>query len=376
MSSDRLRQIVENAIREGVFPGAAFATYFGGKLTTEYVGNHTYCPESPAVDATTVWDLASVSKVISTTTCFAKCFEDGLIDLDQAVVSVIPEFSSPEKDQITFRSLLVHDSGLIAFRPYHRTHTLASTVMDAVYREGMSYPTGSKMVYSDLNMILVAEALRRVTGETLDELSRRLIYETLGMHQTGYFSNGASSMRSEANYKQCAPTERIESWRVKLRRLRHGDLMSQRLYGFEPEYTQGEVHDPTATVLGGVAGHAGLFSTLDDLVRFALDFGSHRPKLLKAATRDLFTRKQGDLSTRAIGWDTKSPTGSSAGTKFGPRSFGHTGYTGTSIWFDPDAGGFAILLANRVHPTSENTKILTFRPEFHDAVRNTVMEKC
>ena len=139
-----------------------------------------------------------------------------------------------------------------------------------------------------------------------------------------------------------------------------------------PDYIQGEVHDPTATAMGGVAGHAGLFSTVEDLTTFMRDFMSQSPKCITAEVRNQFIRRQSTESTRALGWDTKSEKGSSAGDYFGPLSFGHTGYTGTSVWCDPTTGLTAILLTNRVHPSSDNTKIIQFRPRFHNLVHETM----
>jgi CubicO group peptidase (beta-lactamase class C family) len=173
---------------------------------------------------------------------------------------------------------------------------------------------------------------------------------------------GSTTYRPEI--KRSAPTESVEPWRAELRRLRGQSRLEGQIF------IQGEVHDPTATVIGGVAGHAGLFSTLDDLVKYMTFL--QKGGIVKLGTIREFTRRQDPKSTRALGWDTKSPEGSSAGTKFGPRSFGHTGYTGTSVWCDPDRGLFAILLTNRVHPTSENTKIIPFRGRFHDAVWEAV----
>jgi CubicO group peptidase (beta-lactamase class C family) len=357
-----VQAVVEQGINEGVFPGAAYAVHCDGKTKFGFAGNHTYCPESIKISADTIFDLASVSKVISTTSAAMLLVQRGLLDLAKPVSSVIPEFR--DKDQITFHHLLAHDSGLIAFRPFHKTHTTPETVMQAIYEEGLTYPTGSKTVYSDLNMILLAEVIRRLTSLSLDQFSKKEIFEPLGLKDTGYFIYEQTTLLRE----KCAPTERMEDWRVKLRRRRLGDIGSQRIFGINPEYVQGEVHDPTATVLGGVAGHAGLFSTIGNLVEFMRNFTSEKPKLFDVGVRDLFTTRFSEKSTRALGWDTKSETGSSAGQFFGNRSYGHTGYTGTSVWVDPDRGLFAILLTNRVHPTSENTKILSFRPRYHDVV--------
>jgi CubicO group peptidase (beta-lactamase class C family) len=349
-----VRSLVESAITEGVFPGACYA--YGSpdrKPVFQAVGRHTYCPDDPAVDLDTVWDLASVSKVVGTTTKAMMMYEAGKLDLDRPVAELIPEFSQNGKEKITPRNLMVHNSGLIAFHPYHRTYKKPADVLQAIFAEELVYETGTKSVYSDLSMIVMQQLLERLSGQPLDVFLHDRVFSPLGMAHTGY----------RPVVERCAPTEPVEPWRAELRRER-----GSRLTGF---WIQGEVHDPTAAVLGGVAGHAGLFSTIGDLAKFIglLDRGG----IVKKETIEFFTRKESDLSTRALGWDTKSPEGSSAGTHFGPRSFGHTGYTGTCLWFDPDKRMWAILLTNRVHPTAENTKIIQFRPKFHDAVAEQLL---
>jgi CubicO group peptidase (beta-lactamase class C family) len=238
--------------------------------------------------------------------------------------------------------------------------------MSAIYNEELTYETGSQTVYSDLSMILVAEAIERITNQSLDDFVKERIFQPLGMVRTGFFRQAESNFVGKALRSECGPTETIEPWRRQLRLERYGPEGSANLFGKNPRYIQGEVHDPTATVLDGVAGHAGLFSTIQDLTRFLTHYMNRESSIVQPEVWDLFTKQQNPKSTRGLGWDTKSPEGSSAGTKFGPNSYGHTGYTGTSIWVDPDARLFAILLTNRVHPTSENAKLLAFRPKFHD----------
>jgi CubicO group peptidase (beta-lactamase class C family) len=287
--------------------------------------------------------------------------QDGKLDLDQRVVEILPDFGEKGKESITVRNLLVHDSGLIAFRPYHRTLTQPEEVVKAVYAEGLQYATGTKSVYSDLNMIAMARILEVLSGKPLDQFLRERVFGPLALTDTIYNPHQRPDLVA-----RCAPTETVEPWRRNLRKLRGTFLGAAYSQGNQDgHYIQAEVHDPTATVLGGAAGHAGLFSTVGDLCRFmtALTKGV----LVKPEIVETFTKRQSELSSRALGWDTKSEK-SSAGTLFGPRSFGHTGYTGTSVWYDPDRDLFAILLTNRVHPTSENTKIIAFRPKFHDAV--------
>jgi len=370
-------RVVEEGIRQGVFPGAAYAIAHRGRVTTRAMGRYTYCPDSPEVRTDTIWDLASVSKVLGTTTAAMILNEEGKLDVEAPVASVLPEFAQAGKDRITFRNLLVHDSGLIAFRPYHKKFTEPDDVVSAVYSEGLQYPTGSKMVYSDLNMIALAEAMERLSGLPLDAFLQRRVLEPLGLRDTGYARSVAAPSGIELpalDVSRCAPTENVEEWRANLHNRRRAFRDGERCrvaagvttkFPDAAFYIQGEVHDPTAMTLGGVAGHAGLFSTVHDVSALVMALLSGR--VVRRETLENWTRRQSELSSRALGWDTKSAK-SSAGEKFGPRSFGHTGYTGTSVWVDPDRDLIAVLLANRVHPTSENTKIIAFRPRFHDAV--------
>jgi CubicO group peptidase (beta-lactamase class C family) len=361
----KLQQLLNDAIADGVFPGAAYYVRNNGREERGYVGHQTYCPDSKAIDEHTIWDLASVSKVVSTTTLTILAVQEGKLELDWPVAKVIPEFGVNEKQTITFRNLMVHNSGLIAFRAYYKTCRTRQEVLSQIYDEKLTYSTGSKTVYSDLSMILMDEALTRVNGKSLHQQFKDRIAKPLDLDHIGYFYLNEPSMIGMVDRKNCAPTERTEDWRKIMRRLRHGDLGSAKIYGNDPEFIQGEVHDPTATAMGGVAGHAGLFSTLDSLVKFAADFCAPEPKVVSSGLRDEFTRRQSESSSRALGWDTKSPSGSSAGTTLGPKTYGHTGFTGTSIWVDPESKNIAVLLTNRVHPTADNQKLTQLRPVFH-----------
>jgi CubicO group peptidase (beta-lactamase class C family) len=359
----RIEDLLQTAIAEGVFPGACYAYgKLDGRGVSGSIGRYTYCPDSPAVSADTIWDLASVSKVVGTTTMAMLMFDKGLLKLDETVGTQLPAFAKAGKERLAMKNLLVHDSGLIAFRPYQKTCTTPEQVWDAICVEPLTYPTGTKMVYSDLNMITLQMVLEHVAGEPMEVFLKRNVWTPLGMEDTQY-NPGLGNPR-------CAPTEGVEPWRATLRQLRktasHAPSVEQ--FPDAAHWVQGEVHDPNAAVCGGVAGHAGLFSTASDLARFATMMLKGGETMIKPETIRLFTKRQSESSSRALGWDTKSAERSSAGAKLGPRSYGHTGYTGTSIWIDPDAKVYSILLTNRVHPTSENTKIIQFRPKFQDAV--------
>src|SRR5690606_8677687 len=211
------------------------------------------------------------------------------------------------------------------------------------------YEPGTDMIYSDLGMITMAKVIEKVTGKTLDQFCKDEIFSPLGMNSTMY------NPPAELKFK-IAPTEIDNYWR-------HRPL-------------RGEVHDEASSLLGGVAGHAGLFSSSGDiavLLQMLLQKGSYQGKqYIKPETVEMFVKKQSDLSSRGIGWDTKSPRGSSAGNLFSIDSYGHTGYTGTSVWTDPTRNLFVIFLTNRVYPTRNNNKLSRVRPKLHDAVVNAI----
>lgn len=350
--------VVEKGIADALFPGCAYGVWQEGKWTTRYQGRFTYCPDDPAVYHDALWDLASLSKVVATTTLAMRLFERGKFGLDQHVAEVLPEFGANGKETVTFRNLLLHDAGLIPDLPARLIQTDAETVLRETMAQPLKTPPGSKMVYSDLSMISLATALERLAAKPFEKAIHAEVFGPLGMKDTHY-SPWAVGLR-----ERCVTTETLEPWRVAMRRKRLGDIGAARIFGDAPPYIQGEVHDPTAFVLGGCAGHAGVFATLDDLTRFV--GGLIEGKVAKPELVSLFTTRNSEKSSRALGWDTKSEA-SSAGQHFGPKSFGHTGYTGTSIWVDPEAKFGAVLLTNRVHPTAAKS-LTAFRPAFHDAL--------
>ncbi|RYG41667.1 class A beta-lactamase-related serine hydrolase, partial [bacterium] len=238
--------LIERAIEKGVFPGAAFALGGRDRFQTAFRGRFEYCPESRAVDADTFWDLASLSKVVGTTSVAMRRFEEKRLDLSAPVSMYLPEFGQNGKERVTIRQLLLHEAGLIPFRPYE-TFVEPQAVRAAVWAEKLQYPPGTKSIYSDLSMIALQAVLEKVTGETLD----RQVELVVGIPRLTY----------RPDEERCAPTELVEPWRRDLR-LRRGRLFAN------GTYIQGEVHDPTACVLGGVAGHAGLFAPLEALTTF------------------------------------------------------------------------------------------------------------
>ncbi len=343
--------VINAAIRDSAFPGAELLVAQNGViLHFKAYGHYTYNDTSGVISRNTMYDLASLTKVIATTTATMICYDRGLFKLDDKVAKYIPQFGVNGKENVTIRNLLVHDSGL---RP-DITRKLASfdtvknkpqAVLNEIYNDSLVYRTGSKMVYSDLNMIVMGKIIEKVTGERLDQFTEKEIFEPLGMSSTMF--NPPKSLI----YK-IAPTEYDNYWR-------HRQI-------------RGTVHDETAALLGGVAGHAGLFSDASDLAKLLqmlLQKGVYQGRrFIKASTVNLFIKKQSNLSTRALGWDTKSPKRSSAGHFFSNLSYGHLGFPGTSVWTDPTRKLFVVFLTNRVYPTRKDIKIRAVRPVVHDAV--------
>lgn len=349
--------IIEKGIADATFPGAAYAVWHDGRWEKRYHGRFTYCPDDPKVDEGSRWDLASLSKVVATTSVAMRLYTQNIYQLDEVVAKALPPFGANGKETVTFRNLLLHDSGLIPDLPNRLIQTDAATVRRETLAQPLKSAPGEHMVYSDLGMISLALAFEALTGKELSVLVTDEVLRPLGMRDTGY------SPWAKDERERCPMTSTIEPWRRDLRRARLGDFGVTRVFGPNPVFIQGEVHDPTAFVLGGVAGHAGLFSTLDDLTRFVQSLLEGR--VAPPETVALFTKRNSERSTRALGWDTKGGPGS-ANTRLGPNAFGHTGYTGTSIWVDPDARFAAILLTNRVHP-NDAASVVKVRPAFHDA---------
>lgn len=348
-----VERIVNEAIEDSAFPGAVVLVEKEGKIIFEEAfGHFTFDKNSSPMELNTLFDLASLTKVISTTNCAMICIDRGLFNLDDKVSKYIPGFAQNSKENITIRNLLLHNSGLPAFKPYYKMFDNPKDVLNDIYSTDLVYRTGTKTVYSDLGIITLGKIIEKVTGMKLDEFALEEIFGPLGMQNTMY--NPSDSLK-----EYCAPTEYDNYWR-------HRQI-------------KGEVHDETASMLGGVAGHAGLFSTAEDIARvlkMLLQKGSYNGKqLIRPETVMLFTKRQSEESTRGLGWDTKSRTGSSAGDLFSPGSYGHTGFTGTSVWTDPERDLFVIFLTNRVYPTRENHKLFKVRPALHNAVIKAVEKK-
>ncbi len=341
--------LMYDAIKRRTFPGAQLLVARNGKaILNKCYGRFTYSPKSPEVNYNTLYDLASLTKVLSTTTAAMILYEQGKLKLSDYVYKYLPEFDNNGKDKITIEQLLLHTSGLPAGHRFYKKFSARREVINAIMNEKLINEPGEKFVYSDLGMIVLQLVIEKITGMPLDKFVYDNVFSKLNLSHITYNP-------SQASKKFCAPTEKDNYWRRKL--------------------VQGEVHDETAALLGGVSGNAGLFSNAEDIgvfVQMLLDGGVYKNKrILKKETIDFFTaRREND---RALGWDTKSAEGyTSAGSLFSLNSFGHTGFTGTSIWVDKERKLFVILLTNRVYPTRKNREHIKFRPVLHDAVIRAV----
>ena len=342
-------ELINRQIADRAFPGAQLLVLCGDSiLHARCYGTQTYDSASPAITPSTLYDLASLTKVIATTAATMLLVDQGRLHLDSSVANYLPEFGQNGKDRITIRNLLLHNSGLEAYRLFYLDTRSGETVVDSIMQMSTVYPAGSRTVYSDLGMITLGKVIERITGSSLDRFVADNIWKPLGMQRTMY--RPPDSLRL-----LCAPTEVDDYWRHRL--------------------VQGEVHDENAALLDGVAGHAGVFSTAWDLSRYVsllLHGGALQDlRLFAEETVSRFTRRQSG-STRALGWDTRSIASSSSGHYFSMKSYGHTGFTGTSIWVDPTARMAVVFLTNRVYPTRSNKALPRFRARLHDAVREAM----
>ena len=327
----------------------------GGRLVAlRAFGRSTYELESPLITTDTMFDLASVSKVVATTTVAMILYERGLLDLDAPVVGIVPEFAGAEfagagagdadarRRAISLRMLLAHSSGLPAYEKLFWKARTREQLLRAAFTTPLVAAPGTRAEYSDIGFMVLCEALERVAAETLDRFCQREVFGPLGMAHTTY--NPPPEARAAI-----PPTQDDRTFRKRI--------------------IQGEVQDENASVLGGVAGQAGVFSTAEDVARFAHALLGGGTPILRPETVRLFTRRETAPAgtSRALGWDRPSPP-SQSGKYFSTLAYGHLGYTGTSLWIDPVRELSVVLLTNRTWPDSSNWAIKQVRPKFHDAV--------
>jgi CubicO group peptidase (beta-lactamase class C family) len=346
----RAFSLLREAVEQRAYPSAALAvTHRGARIASQGFGRFTYDSSSPEVHAATVFDLASVTKVVATTAIAMLLYERGLLHLESPVASILPDFVSlappqqrAEREAVTVRMLLTHSSGLPAYVKLFETARTRNQLIRSAVATPLAALPGSKSDYSDIGFILLGEILARLADAPLDIFAQTEIFAPLGMSRTCF--------NPPADWKSgIPPTEDDGNFRKKIIR--------------------GEVNDENAWLMGGVAGHAGLFAPATDITRFAECMLRGGSPILQPTTVELFTRREvlPAGTSRAMGWDTPSQP-SSSGASFSPRSFGHLGFTGTSLWIDPERQLSVTLLTNRTWPDRSSQAIKQIRPLVHDAI--------
>jgi CubicO group peptidase (beta-lactamase class C family) len=349
-------RVLDEAIAAHAFPGCAFGMLAKDEVVlADALGRFTYDESSPAVTAETIYDIASITKVAATTAAAMLLHQRGLLDLEIPLGELLPSFieerapgpASPTAGvRVTLRHLLAHNSGLPGYVAFFRTAATPAALMNACLALPLEAEPGARAVYSDPGFILLGKAIEALTGEALAIWTQREIFQPLGLASTVFCP--PAQARS-----LIPPTEEDTTFRH--RRI------------------QGEVQDENASVLGGAAGHAGVFSNVPDLLRFAREIlraasGAGNARLFDAAQVELFAQRQGPPgSSRALGWDTPSKN-SSSGQYFSPHSIGHLGFSGCSLWIDLEARLALALLTNRTWPDRQSQLIRQVRPAFHNAL--------
>jgi serine-type D-Ala-D-Ala carboxypeptidase len=365
-----IQAALQSAVDEGVFPGAQLAVRLRGELQCVVVaGRLSSEPPGLLVQPTTLYDLASLTKPLATGTSLLLLAQQAKVRLEDPVQEVLTELDGTPIGQATVKDLLTHRSGLPGWRPFYErlgtrgiglepsggSHAVKQLVLKMIRDEPLLYARGERCVYSDLGFMLLGFLVERLSGMALDRWCEYAIVRPLRADPMMFCPTAGGvqrdSLRPIVDVSRIAPTERDE-WRNRL--------------------LWGEVHDENAAALGGVAGHAGLFGTAESVLAVSGAWlrGYHgRESILDGdLVRQFMTRQQSVArSSWALGWDTPSAP-SSSGSSFSERSFGHLGFTGTSLWIDPLRELEVVLLSNRVHPNRRNEKIKIFRPQIHDLV--------
>lgn len=348
--------VLRQASRDRAFPAAVMEVgRSGGVLWRQAIGALTWHPAADPARADTIFDLASLTKVLSTATLAMRAVDEGRLSLEEPVADRLRAWQGRDRAQVTIRHLLDHSAGLTAWLPLYRDCTGRAEFEAAICRLPLEYEPGTRSVYSDLGFILLGFILEEACpggsgggAGSVDPSCR----------QAAQFGRIASLLTPapltfnppRAWRPRCAPTE-FDAWRGRL--------------------LVGEVHDENAWALGGAAGHAGLFGTADAVGAFARavlrTLAGDRLLAAPGTMRRFAARTGVPGSSRALGWDTMLPT-SSCGTRLSPGAIGHTGFTGTSLWIDWERDLYVVVLTNRVHPTRDNERLRAVRPRLHDAV--------
>jgi len=367
-----LLRLMEVGIASGVFPGGALLVRVRGKTVHQsFHGRRSIQPPGDPVDAHTCFDLASLTKVLATTPLVLLSIQRGRLELETPVHRLLEEYAGQGREPITVRMLLDHSSGLADWRPYYEKVRSANgeiwpatvkgqeAVRRMVAAEALEAPPGSRTLYSDLNFILLDWILERVNDHPTDVLFAEWLAEPLKLESLFFVDLKSPVKAARARRGRAfAATERCP-WRGRV--------------------LIGEVHDENTYAMGGVSGHAGLFGTIRDVAAVAdawLDSFLHSGGFFEQGlTTQFWQKSEVPGSTRALGFDTPSPRASQAGRLFGPRTVGQLGFTGTSLWIDPDRELIVVLLTNRVHPTRKNEAIRQFRSALHDRVAELCVKR-
>jgi CubicO group peptidase (beta-lactamase class C family) len=398
-----LFSLIENSACEAVYPGAVILVAKGGKIVFhEPVGYRSLTPERAPMLRHTIFDLASLTKPLATTLCTMKLVNEDKILLDQPLKRMLPNAVLGDKSELTSRLLLCHSSGLADWKPFYENlipypvKERKRILREWIIRESFAYEPGKRNLYSDLGFMLLEWVIEEKTGETLPRYVHKHFYGPLGLKRTMFRSAGEdedplppASAKGEGPDSGEAIVDRggkkksldsrlcgsDRNTRGKIESIHSRDeFAATEDCPWRRRVLQGEVHDDNAWTLGGYSGHAGLFSTAEEVYVIANLLREHyigvRHDFFRPETVREFFRRQDIVegSDWALGWDTRALKGSSAGKHFSRGSVGHTGFTGTSMWMDLEKDVIAILLTNRVHPKRENDRIKQFRPAFHDAV--------
>lgn len=362
-----------DAVAQGIFPGAVVLVGKDGEILYEGAfGSRSLIPEKTPLQSNTIFDLASLTKPLATSIAIMLLVREKKIRLDDQITRFIPMFGVYGKSSATFRQVLSHSSGLPAWKPFYEeiaklekagrinfvaSRAAKSFVFEQIHREKPLSAPGAQTLYSDLGFMLLGETVEVISCATLDRYCQDRIFKPLGLHATAFVDlTQLKTRRLQPVEEMIAPTENCP-WRKKI--------------------LCGEVHDDNAYAMGGVAGHAGLFSSARDIhaLLSCLNRCLHgKDKFLPKTLLAEFLARDSRVpnSTCALGWDTPSPDQSASGVYFSSRSVGHLGFTGTSIWWDLDKGCHIVLLSNRVHPTRKNEKIKEFRPYIHDLIMKAI----
>ncbi len=350
---DRVRQVLQHHVHTRTAPGAVgLVLRRAGIVTCWAVGHYTYQPNASPVQINTLYDLASVTKVIATTTLCMLFASEGHLNLDAPVQYYVPSFAGKNKNRVTIRHLLAHCSGLPAhvhlYKDQRNMHEIDTreAMLNAACQLPLIYEPGTDTAYSDMGFLVLGKILENIGGYRLDYLAKQHIFEPLKMNDTCY----------------CPPPH-----------LKHRIAPTESGTNLRDHLIRGEVHDENAAAMGGIASHAGLFSTVHDLSKCLLAWLGAGIFPKQGIRQFITCANIAPNSTWALGWDTVSSGKSSSGHHFSEQSFGSLGFTGTSVWADPIRDLGVILLTNRVHPTRENTQIAHLRPEFHDAISEALI---